>query len=276
MRAPVDYPLHRSRARQLVAGLLLCLSSMQASAAMSIRPLADDAHGHHRGAAKKFVLNGHENSRLQFYTPTLQSRDIDTDNGRFQLRATGMDNYHVLVARAERKGVELSAIRYVYFNGKPSGRSPAQLTALEKSTLEIVPDPLPREHWHYRAGDTIAFVVRFRGRPHASIPVTLSTSHASVLEAVTDAQGRVFFTLPDDFPETRPGRNANAPAELLLHAKLSDRQQQFASWLSADYRASPEHWQDRTLGALVAGGGFVFGALITGLGFRRESTGGRA
>ena len=259
--------------KQLASLAILTMASMQANAIISIRPVVTDDHQHNRRAAKSFMLNGYENSQLKFYTPELQSRELSTNNGRFTIKPTGKDNYHVLVAHKQHNGVIQSAIRYVYFNGKPSGHSPAEITALEKAALEIVPDPLPREHWHYKAGDAIAFVVRFKGSPYASIPVTLSTSHASILEAVTDAQGRVFFTLPDDFPHTRAGRDNNPPAELLLHAKLSDDQQRYATWLSADYRANPQHWQQRTLGALVAGGGFVTGALITGLGFRRRHQG---
>lgn len=256
---------------QLGVAIACCLISANAQAIMTIKPLPMDGHQHHRGAAKPFALNGFENSTLTFITPELEQKKISAENGRFSLRPTGKDNYHAVVASRIHNQVHESAIRYVYFNGKPTGRSPSELTSLQKATLEIVPDPLPREHWHYKASDEISFVIRFKNQHLASLPVTLSTSHATILEATTDTQGRVSFTLPDDFQQVKPGREANKSGEILVHIKYADNDQQYASWLSADYQVNPAHWQDTGMGALVATGGFAFGAFITGLGFRRNN-----
>ena len=250
--------------------LSLSIVCMDANAVMTIKPIPLDGHQHNRRAPKQFILTGYENSAVKYLTPDLQSKNIQTDKGHFALKPTGKDNYHVLVAKRQHNGVQESAVRYVYFNGKPTGHSPEEITSLQKSELEIIPDPLPREHWHYKAGEQVSFVVRFQGNPHASLPVTLATNHASILKAVTDSQGRVFFTLPNDFMNIKAGRNANKPGALLLHTKLEEQGQTYATWLSADYQVNPEHWQNRTLGGLVATGGFIFGAFITGLGFKRR------
>ncbi|MCW9013659.1 MAG: hypothetical protein OQL06_07735 [Gammaproteobacteria bacterium] len=255
---------------QIFLATLLCLTTLEASAIMAIRPAPAKEHQHDRRAPKIFNLTGHENSQIKFLTPDLQSSDIKSDNGQIALHPTGKDNYHALYASREHNGVQESAIRYVYFNGKPTGRSPSEITFLNKTDFEIIPDPLAREHWHYKAGDEIAFVIRFKNTPLALHPASLATSNASVLESLTDTQGRVVFVLPDDFAKTIPHARANEPGELLIHAKHADHGNRYATWLSSDYQVSPEHWQSTELGAMVVGGGFLFGAFVTGLGFKRR------
>lgn len=256
--------------RNWTALLLLCTVAVPAQGMMTIKPTPQDHQGHQRRGPKLLTLNGFENSRLTLITPTLEQRELSSEQGRIRLKPTGMDNYHVLVASRRHNDVEEAAIRYVYLHGKPSGHSPTELTALQKTDFEIVPSPLPREHWHYKSGDTITFLLRFNGRPLAGVKTSLSTSHGSILYQVSDANGRLHFELPDDFAQTRPGHDANPPAELLLHARYNDGNAQYATWLSADYRADPSHWQPGDFGLMIAAGGFLVGAMITGLGFRNK------
>jgi len=260
---------------RLLTGTILSIMALDVSAIMTIRPAPMKDHQHDRRAPKVFNLTGFENSQIKFITPDLQSSDIQTTDGKISLRPTGKDNYHALYALREQNGVKESAIRYVYFNGKPTGHSPSEITFLNKTDFEIIPDPLAREHWHYKAGDSIAFVIRFKNSPLASHPVSLATSNASVLKSLTDTQGRVVFTLPDDFAKTKPGKRANKPGELLIHAKHSDNNKSYATWLSSDYEVDPKHWQSTELGTLVLGGGFLFGAFITGLGLKRNNQKGK-
>lgn len=253
------------------------LMSVDSNAMLVFHPQADAGHQqHNRRAPKLFKLTGHEHSRVTLITPDLGTRTVSPDNGLVSFKPTGMDNYHALVAQGERNGVKESAVRYIYTFGKPSGFSPSELTHYSKTDLEIIPDPLPREHWHYKAGDEVTFSVRFKGLPLASTPVSLFTSHASTVEATTDTQGRVLFKLPDDFPQTLEGENANTPAEMMLHVKHIKNDQPYASWLSAEYRANPEHWKSTQLGVLVATGGFLFGTFISGLGLSNPKTQHRA
>ena len=142
---------------------------MDAYAVMTIKPIPKDDHEHNRRAPKLFKLTGHENSQLKFITPDLQRKDIKTDKGRFAIKPTGKANYHALFATRLHNQVQESAIRYVYFNGKPTGHSPREITSLAKAELEIIPDPLPREHWHYKAGEKSQFYRAFSGHA-ASIP----------------------------------------------------------------------------------------------------------
>ncbi|TNF34649.1 MAG: hypothetical protein EP315_06920 [Gammaproteobacteria bacterium] len=248
------------------------MSALDASAIMTIKPKPVEAgHEQHRRAGKTFILTGHENSQITLITPDLKSITIATDNNEIRYKPTGMDNYHALVATRHHNDVIETAIRYVYSFGKPSGYSPKQLTEFSKSSLEIVPDPIPREHWHYKGGSEAAFIIRYNNKPLAATEVSLSTSNASIVKAVTDAKGRAVFALPDDFTPSKPGRG-NEFAELLVHVKHQHQNQQYATWLSADYEANPAQWRSTGTGTMVATGGFVFGALITGLGFRNKKT----
>lgn len=252
--------------------VVFILMSMDATAMLVFHPQAEEEHQHNnRRAAKIFQLTGYENSRVSLISPDLKQHELNANQGQVKFSPTGIDNYHALLATREHKGVQETAIRYVYSFGKPSGSSPSKLTLLTKAELEIIPDPLPREHWHYKAGHEATFLVRFRGHPLAYNSVTLFTSYASTLEATTDTQGRVLFNLPDDFPQTQKGADANPAAEMMLYARHSDNNQQYATWLSADYRANPQHWKNTQLGIIVTTGGFLFGAFMTGLGLRSNN-----
>jgi len=256
--------------QQIIIYSLLCFITINANASLIIRPVPIDEHNHNRRAGKIFSLYGHEGSTVQMIAPDLQVQQLKPVNGKLNFKPTGKDNYHVLIAKREHNKVYETAIRYVYSFGKPTGKSPSELTAFSKSELEIIPDPLPREHWHYKAGAQATFIVHFDGVPLPSADVSLSTSNASLLSSTTDTQGRVVFKLPDDFKQTLAGNRANKPAELLLHVKHHDNQKQYSTWLSADYRVNPAHWRDTNLGVVIAGGGFIFGVLLTGLGFRTK------
>ena len=250
----------------LLAAALVILP-LDASALMTIKPKpAEAGHEHHRGMSKVFVISGFENSKVSQITPELNVIELDLDLDQITFSSLGKDNYHALVAARMNRGVEETAIRYVYGRGKPTGHSPKELTKLQKSTLEIVPDPIPREHWHYKAGHEASFIVRYRHQPLASAVISLFTSHASIVNATTDQQGRVTFILPDDYKVEKAGRRANPPAELLIHVKHEDKGKHYATWLSADYQANPQQWKSTEMGILVAAGGFILGTVLTGLG----------
>ncbi|HEY9051784.1 MAG TPA: hypothetical protein VIQ03_09590 [Gammaproteobacteria bacterium] len=262
--------------KQLILCTSLVVLSSQASAIMNIRPKPVDGHQHNRNANKEFILTGVENSQVKLFTPQLESSEIKIIDNVISFKPTGKDNYHALVAQREytdSTGIvtQESAIRYVYMNGKPTGRSPSELTQFIKTPLEIVPDPLPREHWHYKAGDTINFVVRFNSEILADQPVSLSTGNGTVLKGRTNIDGEISFQLPDDFPSTQAGRRNNPASELLLHTTWSHEGEKYASWLSSDYQVDPSHWRHTDLGAWITTGGFIFGAFITGLGFRNKT-----
>lgn len=253
--------------KQLLMASALAMVTLDASAIMTIKPKpAEPGHEHHRGMGKVFTLTGFENSTVRQITPDLNTQQLGNNQQQIPFNSMGKDNYHALVASRNNHGVEETAIRYIYGRGKPTGHSPKELTELEKSTLEIVPDPIPREHWHYKAGHEAAFIVRYQQQPLAAAAISLSTSRGSIVNANTDSQGRVMFTVPDDYQVDKPGRRENKPAELLVHVKHQDTDKRYATWLSADYEANPQQWKSTQMGIFVAAGGFIFGTILTGLG----------
>jgi len=252
----------------LITGLL-CVTAFPASASLVIRPKPVDNHQHNRRAEKIFTLTGQENSTVTMLTPDLQQSQLKINNGEIKFKPTGKDNYHVIIAKRFFNNVQQTAIRYVYSFGKPTGKSPSELTGFKKSALEIIPAPLPREHWHYKAGHQATFDIHFKGKPVADTKVSLSTSHASLLQAKTSSQGRVVFDIPDDFAQTHAGDRANQPGDFLVHVKHTEKKQQYATWLSADYQVDPAHWRNTQLGVLVAAFGFTVGLIITGSGSRK-------
>ncbi len=65
--------------------------------------------------------------------------------------------------------------------------------------LEIVPDPLPREHGRYRESEKWRFLVRFNGQPLPGQPVTLETEFGTRTSFTTDAAGFATVLFPRDF-----------------------------------------------------------------------------
>ncbi|MDP2168939.1 MAG: hypothetical protein Q8J96_00815 [Rhodocyclaceae bacterium] len=116
-------------------------------------------------------------------------------------------NYHWVVAREETPGAVKVASTAWYF-GNP-GDSPKELLKAPKHELEIVPDPLPREHGRYRESEKWRFLVRFNGQPLASQPLTLETEFGSRNSFVTDAAGFATVLFPRDFkPAKEDGEHA--------------------------------------------------------------------
>lgn len=119
--------------------------------------------------------------------------------GGFRLQAGGVGNYHWLQAKEDgAQGVITASTAHYFANPGPA---PTAMLQLPKAALEIVPQPLPREHWRYRAEETWAFLVRFQGRPLAGVAVRLETSGGTQSVLRSDAQGIVRVTFPADVAE---------------------------------------------------------------------------
>ncbi len=111
-------------------------------------------------------------------------------------------NYHWVIAREESPEAVKVASTAWYF-GNP-GDSPKALLSAPKHELEIVPDPLPREHGRYRESEKWRFLVRFNGQPLGNQPLTLETEFGTRSSIVTDAAGFATVLFPRDFkPATK-------------------------------------------------------------------------
>lgn len=251
----------------VLAGLMLCISyPVQTIAVMKWQPAPMKHHkgmDHSRMAGKSFQLTEHEDAKVFFWKPNLKSKLLPLDGDQVKVKSTGMDNYHALVAKRRTDKLTEVAVRYPYMRGKPSGFSPSTLTGGVKASYEIVPSPLPREHRRYHAARDAVFVVRYEGQPVPKTAVTLTTANGSTLKEVSDRNGAVRFTFPDDFSETKPGRRNNKPAEFVVYSEFADKGQSYQTTFSDKYHVDPRHWKSTQLGTIVLAFGFISGVVIT-------------
>jgi hypothetical protein len=193
-------------------------------------------------------------------------------HGGITLPKTGMDNYHAVVVEKDWGNGKETVIRYEYMFGRPSKQSPSKLTGAVKTDLEIVPAPIPREHFRYLSGQHWGFQVRLHGQPLANLPLILETEHGSRLETVTDKRGYATFRIPDDFPEMVPGERDERRAEFVVSAATEAGGTAYETMLTASYRVNPSHWQSSPMGWAVVGLGFIAGGLLG----RQRDSGGKA
>jgi len=116
-------------------------------------------------------------------------------------------NYHWLAARAAMPEYVAVATSAFYFANP--GPAPTAMLGAKKSELEVIPQPLPREHAGYRSGEEWPFLVRFQGDPLKGQKLVLETSNGSRTEFVTDESGVAKIRFPDDFKPARGGEGGH-------------------------------------------------------------------
>jgi len=209
-------------------------------------------------------LSETEGARVTLWSP--DPRPIPLDGRRPQLPATATGYYQALVARRQTAAGEESAIHYLRLRSRsrpdlrgqlsvrPENRqSPADVVARKKATLEIVPDPLPREHNEYHEDMEARFQLRFQGAPIAERPVILRTENGSQYTRRTDESGLVDFTIPRDL------ESAESASMLQLRAAHRADGRRYRTSLAVPYGPDPDRWQ-----SLVWAGGLLAAGLFTG------------
>ncbi len=229
-------------------------------------------HGGHGGGAETLQLLESDGARVELWMPDLKRDAVIVAGDTLTLPWTGWGNYHAVVAQRDSAALHESAIRYAYLHGEPSGRSPSELLAVSKLPLEIVPSPLAREHHRYLADREAHFLIRYGGQPLAAT-VSLETSNGSVLEAQSDADGRVAIRLPDDFHRVQVGRRNNRPADFIVRVAYTANDRQYRASLSAAYHVNPHHWESNRAGLVAAVSGFAVGLGILGVTARQRMRG---
>lgn len=227
-------------------------------------------HGAHSGG-KAFVLQGGSSSDMLteavLWMPTGVRRPLSfLAGGRVSVKGTGLNGYHMLLAKKQQGPNEEVAMRYLSMRGKPSGVSPSELLNTPKATLDITPAPLTREHQRYLSQKPVTFMIRYNGEPIAGQPVTLSTSNGSESSGTSDADGRITLSLPDDFSDVEPGRANNKPADFVVATAHEAGGRKYHTTFSAPYYVNPSHWRSTT-GGLAA----VFAGALTGFVVLRRS-----
>lgn len=219
-------------------------------------------HGDHSEPTMFQAMNLEGNATARLVSPDLSVRDLAMEEAFVDLPKGKMGGYYALVVSHTDGSVSETAIRYLSRNGRPVKISPTKLTALPKSDLEIVPDPLFREHDRYTGSKIYRFKVTFHGTPLSNVPLSLETSNKTRHRYTTDPQGYARITLPDDFTNVKPGRG-NRPAEFLLHTRHSDGGRLYVTSFAMPYSPNPnDHWQSQELGAGAVLLGFLGGMVL--------------
>ena len=217
---------------------------------------------HDRMAAKHFVLHGGDGASVRFLHSDLKEKTLKLEHGQLSFKPTGKNNYHALIASRNHDNIHETAIRYLFLHGKPTGHSPSELTSINKSALEIVPSPLPREHWHYQGNQPARFQIRFEGEPLAGHVMSILTSNGTEVQATSDAQGMIQVTVPNDFTAIKPGRMHNPPAEWQFTVQHVQNGELYRTILTAPYYVDARHWQSLSWGMTTTGGGMLLGVIM--------------
>lgn len=223
-------------------------------------PLIEETSASMRNRAV-FAVRNLSALRVQVYPPTgrgkfpesfaVQGGDAPYESllhkGRFALTPGRKGNYHWITARAEVNGEVRVASSVRYFSNP--GPAPTAMLAQAKHELEIVPMPLPREHWHYREGERWKFLVRFQGRPLADASLRLVTEQGSRIQFVADRNGIAEVTIPQDIPlptgGVHAGHHARQKAGFVLVAAHEKAQRHYVT--TFNYYYIPSAMRDRSL-----------------------------
>ncbi|TCS73247.1 hypothetical protein EDC61_10215 [Sulfuritortus calidifontis] len=173
--------------------------------AFSSLPMLVPAGRGDRGQAPYCLANLHADT-VAVHAGAGSPWTVPVAQGGFAVATRKAGNYHWLQVRQETQQGIVSASTVHYFANP--GPAPTAMLLGPKAELEIVPQPLPREHWRYRAGETWAFLVRFKGRPLAGAKLRLETSGGTRQVFSADGRGVVRVTFPDDIGAGQSGHGA--------------------------------------------------------------------
>lgn len=227
--------------------------------------------GHGKEQSAMFALmNTEKNASAKLILPDLSIQPLTFKLNTVMLPKPTMGGYYAMVAEGNTANGVFSAVRYLSLQGRPAKISPTKLTALPKTDLEIIPDPLHREHDRYTASKSYRFIVKFRGRPLCNTTVILQTHDTPSRTYTTDAKGALKITLPNDFTGVRVGRSENKPSEFLLSTHHRDKEALYTSTFSMPYYVNPnDFWQSQGWGAGAIFIGFLGGMFL----YRRTKKG---
>lgn len=181
-----------------------------------------------------------------------------------------LGNYYWVIAR-QATGAQVMVASTPYYFGEP-GPAPTRLLLEQKHELEIIPQPLPREHGAWRESEKWQFLLRFNGQPLAKKEVRMETEFGTKTAFISDEQGRVSVLFPRDFKpvEKKPeqGGHSHGPrrAKFVLAADHEDGGIHYLTAFNYTYSADVDRNRD-----LLAGVGFgVFGMLLAAPLLRRK------
>lgn len=198
---------------------------------------------------------------------------LTPEGARVEAATPQSGNYYWVSARAEQDGQVTVASTAVYF-GNP-GEAPTRMLLTRKHELEIIPQPLPREHGSYRESEKWRFLVRFQGQPLANQRVRMETESGSRITFTSDANGLTTVLFPYDFKAEKPqGADAHHGGPRRAHFVLAtEHEADGKHYLSAfNYSYSPDAERNRNLAAGIGFG--VFGMVLAAPLLRRRKNNG--
>ncbi|MDD5403021.1 MAG: hypothetical protein PHZ14_00600 [Sulfuricella sp.] len=166
-------------------------------------------------ATAKFAAQNIRPAKLEVFAP---GGPADRLHRQFPASAEGtrieavtpkIGNYHWVSAR-EESASKVTVASTAYFFGNP-GEAPTRLLLEQKNELEIIPQPLPREHGAWRESEKWPFLLRFNGQPLAKKVVRMETEFGTKTSFISDEKGMVTVLFPRDFKpaEEKPGEGGH-------------------------------------------------------------------
>lgn len=182
---------------------------------------------------------------------------VGPEGARIASGSPKLGNYHWLVMREETPELVKVASSVWYF-GNP-GPSPRKLLAEARHELEIIPEPLPREHGSYRESEKWRFIVRLRGAPLAGQALTLETEFGTRTSFVTDQSGVATILFPRDFrpPRDKAGGHARQSAKFVLSTEQIENERRYLTAFNLTYGPDPERER-----SLAWGAGFCLAGML--------------
>lgn len=216
-----------------------------------------DAKMSHRAKGGMLYLANSEdkNVSVTYLLPNLTEQEGALKKGLITPKIN-MGGYYALSALSKDANSSRFAVRYLSANGKPVDVSPSKLTNTSKNILEIIPQPLPREHDRYTSSKEYAFKVVYDGKPFAGAELYFEGANGVRSSFRANQDGVARIVMPNDFSDVKPDKKQ--AGEFILFVARSDKDNLATSTFSAPYYPNPNDWyQSQTLGF----GGVLLGFL---------------
>ncbi len=220
------------------------------SMAWTTQALLLPQRGEERASSRVRVQGLAGATTLEVFGPAGGRRSVELVDGQATVQTAdpGVGNYHWLIAR-EENAQHVGVASTVWYSGVP-GPSPRRLLAQPMSELEIIPDPLPREHGSYRESEKWRFVVRFLGQPLAAQRVLMETANGSRLVVDTDAEGVATVLFPRDFRSgAAAGGHERRKAGFVLSTEHQADERHFVTRFNASYGEDADRGRSLAWGA---------------------------
>lgn len=176
--------------------------------------------------------------RLDAYSANLKAadahRELPYDLVTAKLEKSSTGGFVWLSAREEQADKVIVAST-VYYMSERGSVNPTAMFMQQKNSLEIIPQPFPREHSRYRSNEDWKFLVRFNGRLLPNQAVSMVTQNGSKLLFKSDAHGVVTVRIPDDFsamPESKLAQSHSHGRKSSEFVLVTEHQQAGKSYLT--------------------------------------------